>query len=158
MIAQVMACARQYYSLGRDDVFHRYLNQVLTRVHLVSGAPRSATLVVGAFSAACCFLSAHVLLVFLSGLTVYGLALVCLAVLVGRARRLTGQAGYWRAPLHPLAPILGLVMAAIFAVSDLADADGRPSLVILGLVIAAAVAWQHFVLRRRPGGWTPRLG
>jgi len=37
---------------------------------------------------------------------VYSLALVSLAVLVGRRRRLTGQAGYWRSMLFPLAPIL----------------------------------------------------
>ena len=50
-------------------------------------------------------------------------------------------------------------MAAVFAVSDLMDADaGRPSLLLLGLVLVAALAWYHLVLKRRPGGWTPTLG
>jgi len=38
----------------------------------------------------------------------------------------------------------------------IADA-GRPSLLLLGAMIAAGLLWQHFVLRRRAGGWTPRL-
>jgi hypothetical protein len=38
------------------------------------------------------------------------------------------------------------------------DADaGRPSLLLLGLVVAGALAWYHLVLKRRPGGWTPSL-
>jgi hypothetical protein len=112
---------------------------------------------VGAVSAACCLLPAHLLLVFLTGLLVYGWSLVCLAVLVGRLRGLTGRPGYWRSPLFPLAPIAGLLMAAAFTVSDLADKDaGRPSVILLGLIVMAALAWERFGLRRR--GWTPRLG
>jgi hypothetical protein len=34
---------------------------------------------------------------------------------------------------------------------------GRPSLLILGALILASLAWYHFVLRRRAGGWAPRL-
>jgi hypothetical protein len=44
----------------------------------------------------------------------------------------------------------------VFAVADLLDADaGRPSLLILGGMIAAGLLWHHFVLRRR--GWAPRV-
>ena len=58
--------------------------------------------------------------------------------------------------LFPLAPIAGLVLAVVFAVADLLDADaGRPSLLILGAMIAAGLLWHHFVLRRR--GWAPRV-
>ena len=121
-----------------------------------SGVPRIATLVTGAISAACCFLSNHALLVFISGLIVYGWALVCLAVLVGRAKGLTGRAGYWRTWLHPLCPVIGLLMAAGFAVSDFADPDaGRPSLFLLGLVVLAAIVWNWKVLK--PRGWKPSL-
>jgi hypothetical protein len=113
--------------------------------------------VVGAFTGVCCLLPAHALLVFITGLLVYGWSLVCLAVLVGRFKGLTGAPGYWRAPLFPLAPVAGLVMAVGFTIADLADKDaGRPSLLLLGLVVAAALAWNQFGLRRR--GWTPQLG
>jgi anti-sigma-K factor RskA len=81
-----------------------------------------------------------VLLVFTSGLIVFALALVSLAVLVGRRRGLTGQSGFWRSALFPAAPMAGLLIAAAFAIADWADADvGRPSLLVRALVIAAAI-------------------
>ncbi len=159
MIATLMYLSRLFFSMGRDAIFPGLANRVLMTVHGGSGTPRSATLLVGAFSAACCLLSSHVLLVFTSGLIVFALALVSLAVLVGRRRGLTGQSGFWRSALFPAAPVAGLVIAAAFAIADWADADvGRPSLVVMALVIAAAILWHRFGLMRRPEGWMPRLG
>jgi hypothetical protein len=58
-----------------------------------------------------------------------------------------------------LAPVLGLVLALGFAVADLLDADaGRPSLLLLGAAIIAALLWHHFVLSKRPNGWVPHVG
>jgi amino acid transporter len=159
LIAQIMFVARLFFSLGRDDIFHSAVNTMLARVHCSSGAPRAATWVVGMISAACCLLDTHLLVVFISGLTVYSLGLVSVAVLVGRRRRLTGQPGYWRSPIFPLAPILGLILALVFGVADLLDADaGRPSLLVLGTLIIAGLVWHHFVLRKRPNGWAPQVG
>ena len=158
LIAQTMFFARLFFSLGRDEIFNTTVNAALAKVHLSSGAPRAATWVVGAISAACCLLNMHMLIAFISGLTVYVLLLVSFAVLVGRARGLTGQPGYWRSALFPLAPILGLMLAVVFGVADLLDADaGRPSLLILGAIIGAGLLWYCFVLRLRAGGWTPRV-
>jgi amino acid transporter len=158
LIAQIMFSARLFFSLGRDEIFHPTVNATLATVHRASGAPRAATWVVCVIGAACCLLDAHVLVVFVSGLTVYSLALVSIAVLVGRSRQLTGRPGYWRSLLFPLAPILGLILAVGFGVADLLDADaGRPSLLLLGAMIAAGLLWHHFVLRRRAGGWAPRV-
>ncbi len=158
LIAQIMFCARLFFSLGRDGIFNSTVNAVLAKVHLSSGAPRAATWVVGTISAACCLLDSHILVAFISGLTVYVLLLVSFAVLVGRSRGLTGQPGYWRSWLFPLAPILGLVLAATFGIADLFDADaGRPSILILGAMIVAGLLWYYFVLRRREGGWAPRI-
>jgi hypothetical protein len=57
-----------------------------------------------------------------------------------------------------LAPVLGLIIAAAFGIADLRDADaGRPGLLILGAMIVAGLLWHHFVLSRRPGGWTPQV-
>ncbi len=159
MIATLMSYARLFFSLGRDGLFNGALNRILAWVDGASGVPRNATLVLGGFSAVCCLLDTHLLLVFMTGLLVYGWSLVCLAVLVGRRKGLTGAHGYWRSPLFPLAPVLGLGLAAIFTVSDLADPDaGRPSLILLGLVVIAAAVWNQFGLKRRPGGWSPALG
>jgi amino acid transporter len=158
LIAQIMFVARLFFSCGRDEIFHHRVNTMLATVHRASGAPRAATLAVGVISAICCLLDTHLLIVFASGLTVYSLALVSLAVLVGRRRRLTGQAGYWRSMLFPLAPILGLGLAAAFAVADLLDTDvGRPSLIVLGALIGVGCLWYHFVLSKRAGGWMPKL-
>jgi len=158
LIVQIMFSARLFFSFGRDQIFLRAANTMLARVHRPSGAPRTATWIVSAMAAACCLLRTHVLIVFSSGLTVYSLALVSSAVLRGRSRRLTGQPGYWRSLLFPLAPLLGLLLAAAFVIADLLDADaGRPSLLILGAFIAAGQLWYHFFLSRRPGGWTPRV-
>ncbi len=158
LIAQIMFLARLFFSLGRDEIFHPIANAVLARVHPSSGAPRAATWAVGAISAACCLLSSHMLIAFISALTVYILLLVSFAVLVGRSRRLTGQPGYWRSWLFPLAPILGLVLAVTFGVADLLDEDvGRPSILILGAMIGAGLLWYWFVLRRRAGGWVPQI-
>jgi amino acid transporter len=159
LIATMMFAGRLFFSLGRDEIFHPTMNAMLARVHRSSGAPRLATWVVGAVSAACCLLDTHVLVVFISSFAVYSLGLVSVAVLVGRKRLLTGQPGYWRSPLFPLAPVLGLILAVGFAVADLLDAEaGRPSLLVLGVMIAAGLLWHHLVLRRRTGGWVPRLG
>lgn len=158
LIAQIMFSARLFFSLGRDEIFHVRVNRMMASVHGTSGAPRAATLLVGALAAACCLLNSHLLVVFTSALVVYSLGLVSLAVLIGRAKGLTGQPGYWRSPLYPLAPMLGLSLAAAFGVADLVDAgDGRPSILILGAVLGAALVWYHIVLKRRAGGWAPRL-
>jgi amino acid transporter len=159
LVAQIMFLARLFFSLGRDEIFHPAVNSMLASVHRTSGSPRAATWSVGVIAGACCLLNTHLLVVFISGLTVYSLGLVSIAVLVGRRRRLTGQPGYWRSPLFPTAPLLGLILAAGFGVADLVDADaGRPSLLILGALIIAGLVWHHFVLRKRPSGWAPRLG
>ncbi len=158
LIAQMMFAARLCYSFARDRVFPARVNAALAKVHARSGAPRIATLTVGALSAACCLLSERVLLVFISGLVVYGLGLVSVAVLLGRARGLTGGEGRWRSPLFPLAPLLGLGLALAFGAADWADASiGRPSLLALGALLAAALLWYRFALGKRPGGWAPRL-
>lgn len=158
LIAEIMFSARLVFSFGRDEIFHPRVNATLAKVHCSSGSPRVATWVVSALGAACCLLDLHLLVVFISGLTVYSLGLVSFAVLVGRSRRLTGQPGYWRSLLYPLAPVLGLILAVAFGIADLLDADaGRPSLLLLGAMIAAGLLWHHFVLRRRAGGWAPRI-
>ena len=158
LIVQIMWSARLFFSLGRDNIFPRFINALLARVHRPSGAPRGATLVVGAFGGACCLLQTHVLIIFDQGLISFTLTLVCFAVLVGRRKGLTGRSGYWQSPLFPLAPVLGLILAACSCIAALLDREaGRPSILLMGAIVAAAVLWHHFVLRRRPGGWTPRL-
>ncbi|MBV8743233.1 MAG: hypothetical protein JOZ12_15705, partial [Sinobacteraceae bacterium] len=52
----------------------------------------------------------------------------------------------------------GLGLTLVFAVADLLDPEvGRPSLLLMGALIVAALLWHRFVLSKRPGGWAPRL-
>lgn len=158
LIAQLLFSARLFFSFGRDEIFPPRINAALASVHGSSGVPRTATIAVAIGAAFCALLPSHVLLVFISGLIVYAFALVSFAVLIGRVRGQTGSPGLWRSWLYPVAPILGLALALAFAAADWADPEaGRPSLVILGLLLLAALAWYRFVLGRRPGGWAPRL-
>src|ERR1700679_2098941 len=156
IIATLMMGARLLFSVARDGLLPIVVNRPLSSVASASGVPRAATLVTAAVTFLSCLLSSHLLLVFISGLIVYGWGLVCLGVLVGHHKGLTGGPGLWHAPFYPLAPLLGLLMAIGFAVANLADADaGRPSLIILGLVMAAAIAWYYIVLKKR--GWQPKI-
>lgn len=158
LIAQIMFSARLFFSLGRDEIFHARINSVMAQVHGASGAPRAATLLVGALSAVCCLLNSHLLVVFTSAQVVYSLGLASFAVLVGRVKGSTGRPGYWRSPLYPLSPIFGLCLALVFAVADFLDPDdGRPSILILGSGLLLALVWYHVVLKRRVGGWAPKL-
>ncbi|WP_327754556.1 APC family permease (plasmid) [Sphingobium sp. SJ10-10] len=159
LIVQVMAYSRLYFSLGRDKLFNTGTNRWLASVDGPSGVPRNATLAIAVYSALACFLDSRTLLIFMTGILVYGWSLVCISVLVGRYKGLTGGHGYWRIPLHPVAPVLGLVLAGAIAFANLSDRDaGRPSLIALGIVMLVAIAWYHLVLARRPGGWQPRIG
>lgn len=158
LIAQLLFTSRLFFSFARDGIFPARLNAALARVHPASGAPRTATVAVTVAAALCCLISPHVLLVFLSGLVVYALALVSIAVLVGRLRGRTGGPGFWRSPCYPLMPLLGLALALAFAAADWSDPEaGRPGLLILGALLLASLAWYRLVLRRRPGGWAPRV-
>lgn len=50
------------------------------------------------------------------------------------------------------------MLALAFGVAEWSDPDaGRPSLIFVGAMLVAAVAWYRFVLKRRPGGWAPRV-
>ena len=158
MIAQLLFASRLLFSFARDGVFPSRINAALSRVDAATGTPRIATVVVAVGSALCCTITSHVLLVFMSGLIVYALALVSIAVLIGRLRGLTGGPGFWRSPLYPLIPLLGIALSLAFATADWRDPEaGRPSLILLGALLLASLGWYQLVLKRRPGGWAPRL-
>lgn len=158
LIAQLLFSSRLFFSFARDGIFPSRVNAALASVHATSGAPRVATVALAVPAALCCLIPSHVLLVFISGLVVYALALVSGAVLLGRMRGRTGGPGFWRSPCYPLAPLLGLALALAFAAAEWGDPDaGRPSILILGALLLAALAWYRFVLSRRPGGWAPRV-
>lgn len=158
LIVLFMFYARLFYSLGRDGIFTPRINDALSTVDARSGAPRVAALVAGVITAGCALLETHTLIVFMAGFVPFLLTLVSIAVIAGRRKRMTGCGGYWRSPLFPLAPVLGLVIAAALGIAQLFDPEaGQPSMLVMSAATLAALMWHRFVLQRRPGGWVPRL-
>jgi len=155
MIAIALINARQLYASARDGVWPRAWNRALGAVHPRLGSPWISALVMGAITAACCFLNLDLLVMLTANGLVLTYAGVAVAVMVGRRNGSTGAAVYRMGP-YPWAPLASLVALAAVAAADLADAQtGRPSLLSNLAVMALFAAYHAFYLRRR-GGWTLR--
>jgi amino acid transporter len=155
MIVIALINARQLYASARDGVWPEPVNRAVSKVHPRLGSPWVAALIMGALTAACCFMDLHVLVM----LTANGLVMVyggvCVAAIAGRSNGST-KAALYRMPLYPLAPAISLIALAVIAVADLADETvGRPSLLANFAVMAAFAAYYWLYLRRR-GGWALR--
>ena len=155
VIACILACARFFYSTGRDGSWGRPVDRWLASIHPRFGSPWVATLVTGGVGVACCFLPLTLLLV-LSGTGLVAIyAGIALAAIAGRRSGATAHAPY-RMPLYPLAPVVTLLaLAYVVWTSWLDPEEGRPGLLMTAAQIAASAAYYRFVLRRR-GGWTAR--
>ena len=150
MIAVSLGLSRFLYAGGRDRVWPKWVNRLLTIMHPRWRSPIAATLLLGLTGAAACLAGERALIIVLSG-EVFSTLLISLAVLVGRRRGRVGQ--FFRSPLYPLFPLFGLVVWAASVISDYLDpAAGRPSMILLSSVFLAAVAYYVLRLRRR-GGW-----
>ncbi|PAX09785.1 amino acid transporter [Sphingomonas lenta] len=155
VIAWTVACARFFYSSGRDGCWGRPVDRWLTAVHPRLGSPWIGTLMVGAVGVACCLLPLRLLLV-LSGtglLVIY--AGIALAAVAGRGSERSAHAPY-RMPLYPLAPAVTLAALAYVAWVGWWDLEeGRPALIATGAQVMLALGYYRLVLRRR-GEWTVR--
>ena len=155
LIAVGLINARQLYCSGRDGVWPKPANRWIEAVHPRFRSPWIATLVMGAATAACCFLPLDLLVMLTSTGIVVIYAGVSVAVMAGRRNRTTA-AGEYRMPLYPLAPVFSLVALAAVVVANLMDPqDGRPSLIANVVVMALCAAYYALYLRRR-GGWRLR--
>ena len=154
-LAGIICYGRFAYSSGRDQIWSQPINTALVRLHPRLNSPWVATLAVGVFAMAFCFLGLRSLIIVAAALGIVGWTGLNLGGLIGRRRNLTGLPGTYRAPLYPLTHILSFVGAAWLAVLAWRDTEtGRPGeFFVIGLVIAALL-YHQFVLARRPGGWT----
>jgi amino acid transporter len=152
MIALCMALGRFFYATGRDGLWPGPAGAWLAWLHPRLHAPVRATLLVTVLSMLALLFGEHGLLILVSG-NVFETGLIALAVWQGRR---TGRTGRWFAIwLHPLVPACGLAVTVATVVADWLDADaGRPSVVLLGVVFAAAWTWLR--CRGRPGALPPR--
>jgi fructoselysine transporter len=92
-------------------------------------------------------LSERRLLLFASNQMIVEFILLGTAVLVGRRR---GQTGInHRVPLHPVLPILAILVAVALAAVNWVDLDiGRPSLYVLAAIVIGSLGYRF--LRRAP--------
>jgi hypothetical protein len=97
-------------------------------------------------SAATIGLGERWLLILTSG-NVADYALVAIALLIARQR---GEASLWKAPAHPIIPLLALLFTMAAVQSFWNDSEtGRPSLILIGGTFA--LAWGAWHVRRAAG-------
>ncbi len=146
MVAQSMGLSRFLYSTGRDGLWPGPVNRVLSTLHPRLRSPVAATALLGVVAAVLSLAGERVLLVFLSG-DVFTTLLISLAVLAGRRRGVTGMR--FRAPLHPLIPLFGIALTAVFSYTDWIDrAAGRPSILVLTAVFGLSLLYYGWRTRR----------
>ncbi len=146
MVAQSMGLSRFLYSTGRDGLWPGPVNRVLSTLHPRLRSPVAATALLGVVAAVLSLAGERVLLVFLSG-DVFTTLLISLAVLAGRRRGVTGLR--FRAPLHPLIPLFGIALTAVFSYTDWIDrAAGRPSILVLTAVFGLSLLYYGWRTRR----------
>jgi len=146
LIVALIGSARYLFATARDGVWPRPVNQFLLRLHPRFHSPIGAALVLGGLTALCAFAPKRALLVLVSGWMLNYL-LIPLAVMVGRR---TGQTGRWfRAPLHPAVPVIGIVVMIGSTLSDWLDAEsGRPSMMLIFGAYALALGYYQWHLAR----------
>ncbi len=153
VLAIVLISARLMFSTGRDNTWPKPISKALAQVHPKLNSPWVATLITGVLAAAACFIDNHLLLVMTGTSIVVVYAALCVAVIAGRRNGSTSHTHY-RMPLFPLPPILALLALVYVVYANAKDPSvGRPSLYVTVGIMAVAVLYYAFVLRRRAGGW-----
>jgi fructoselysine transporter len=156
LIASCMVFGRLLYSTGRDRIWSDPINRLLSYLHPRFRSPLVATLIVGAVSAVATLLGEKFLLIFLSG-DVSAYALISVAVLVGRPRRVTGH--HFRAPFFPALPVFCVIFTGLAVAADWMDPDaGRPSTILLSSLFLLALGYYYLRLRHRSATWLAATG
>jgi len=151
-VALGMALARFMFATGRDGIWPRAVNRAFGRLHAGWQTPLRATVILGLVSAAAVFLGERVLLIIISG-NVFEYLLMAAAMIAGRRAGLTGK--FFRVALHPALPYFVFLLVAASVLSDWQDTDaGRPSMLLLGAVFIASLAYCRVGLKGRAIRWT----
>ena len=109
----------------------------------------------GGVSLLWCFAPLAFLVTVIATVTVATYVGLCVAVIVGRARRTTAG-GVFRMPLYPAAPVLALIgMAGVMWVSFADPKEGRPGLLATAAVIVISIT-VYVMLRRNRSPWADR--
>jgi len=144
IVATVMGYGRLVYATGRDGIWPTPVNRLLGKIDRRTQSPIFATVIVSLVAVAFMAMGEQTLLVLNSSELIFEFLLMGAALLVGRRAGLTGK--FFRAPLHPLIPLVGIAMAVAMVVAEWLDPDaGRPSLLLIcGLFI---LSWLYYRVR-----------
>ncbi len=157
IVATVMGYGRLVYATGRDGVWPTPVNRLIGRIEPRTRSPLSATVIVCLVSVGMMLLGEERLLVLTSSENVFEFLLMGAAVLIGRR---TGRTGvYFRSPLHPLVPVVGIAASAAMIVAQGFDpAAGRPSLLLVVGVFLASWAYYRVRMNHPSRAWSPGAG
>ncbi|MEI6641498.1 MAG: APC family permease [Novosphingobium sp.] len=147
--AMMMALSRQLHAMGRDRVFPEAINTVLRTVSHRTRAPTGALLVLIVIGGLVTFLGERRLVLLSSG-NFSECLLLGLALLAGR--KAGALSAHFRIRLHPLVPIIALLLSVSIVAANWADADtARISMCLLVAVFSAAFAWHEWGIRAGRG-------
>jgi amino acid transporter len=147
--AMMMALSRQLHAMGRDRVFPEAINTVLRTVSHRTRAPTGALLVLIVIGGLVTFLGERRLVLLSSG-NFSECLLLGLALLAGR--KAGALSAHFRIRLHPLVPIIALLLSVSIVAANWADADtARISMCLLVAVFSAAFAWHEWGVRAGRG-------
>lgn len=154
-LAGFIGLGRNWFSMGRTELFSPIVNHALTRLTRRTDAPWVALLILGVLTALATYIPLTAKLLLLSGNTTIITIFYVWGVYVGRRSRRTGQR--YRTPLFPLIPLLGVAIVIGEVIVLWLDAEtGRKSLFVCASIYLLANCYYRFVLTRRPGGWRMR--
>ena len=144
-VAMLMGLARFLYATGRDGIWPEPIGRLIGGLHPKSHSPLNATVALATCATMMIALGERVLLVLVSNQLTVEFVLLAAAVLIGRRRGLTGTR--YRAPLHPLLPILAILLAGAMIAADWLDAEsGRPSLLVLATILMLSYGYARLRL------------
>ncbi len=145
VIAVMMALSRQLHAIGRDGVFPSPINRMLRIVNPRTRAPTGALVVLLVIGGFCTFLGERQL-VLLTSANFSECLLLGLAVLTGRRAGMMSE--HFRIRLHPLVPVLAVLLSVSIVAAGWADAEtGRVSIGLLLTVFVTAFFWHELSMR-----------
>jgi amino acid transporter len=148
IIAIALQSGRLLFAAARDQALPRTIAAPLTRVSENAKMPWVATLVMGVFAIAGCFIPVDLLLNATGSTLAFSYGFIALSAIVMRRR--PGRTGY-AMPLWPLPPIVALTAIAAILVMGLLDPTQWPSLGIAVGIVAAGYLYYFGYLRSRAG-------
>lgn len=148
MIAVALLGGRILYAAARENAFHATLNRALSRVHAGFGSPWVATLAIGFAGLLLCFVPLPVLVMISGSSVAISYGLLAVGVIVGRRIGATAKSA-WTMPLHPIGPIIVILVAFWLVFSALGDpATGRPGVLVTLGTMAVGALYYRLVVRR----------